>query len=148
MVEPFGVPVAEALLTPLGRAFACQERLPRNVRSKTMPARAVLVALVFSVSSPAFADCREPETGTGNIPIFSPPLSAVVVGAGRLQFYSAPNASCAMAGVFVIPKDELNTYARSNDGWSSVMYSNPKTGNHVSGWVKSSRLKTTGTVGH
>ena len=31
-----------------------------------------------------------------------------------------------MAGVFVIPKDELITYAQSNDGWSSVMYSNPK----------------------
>jgi hypothetical protein len=29
-----------------------------------------------------------------------------------------------------------------------VMYSNPKTGDHVLGWVKSSRLKETGTVGH
>jgi hypothetical protein len=29
-----------------------------------------------------------------------------------------------------------------------VMYSNPKNGNNVSGWVKSSRLKATGTVGH
>jgi hypothetical protein len=96
----------------------------------------------------AFADCREPETGTRNIPVFSPPLSAVVIGAGRLQFYSAPNPSCAMTGVFVIPKDEVIAYARSNDGWSSVMYSNPKTGNHGSGWVKSSRLKATGTVGH
>jgi hypothetical protein len=148
MVEPFRVPVAEALPTPLGGAFACQQGLPRNVRSKTMPARAVLVALVFSVSSPAFADCREPETGTKNIPVFSPPLSAVLTGAGRLQFYSAPNPSCAMAGVFVIPKDEVITYARSNDGWSSVMYSNPSTGNHVSGWVRSSRLKATGAVGH
>ena len=53
-----------------------------------------------------------------------------------------------MAGVFVIPKDELIAYAQSNDGWSSVMYSNPKTGKEVSGWVKSSRLKGTGTVGH
>ena len=113
-----------------------------------MPARAILVALVFSVSSPAFADCKEPETGTKNIPAFSPPLSEVVIGAGRLQFYSAPNANCAMAGVFVVPTDELITYAQSNDGWSSVMYSNPKTGNNISGWVKSSRLKETGTVGH
>jgi hypothetical protein len=46
-----------------------------------------------------------------------------------------------MTGVFVIPRDQLITYAQSNDGWSSVMYSNPKTGNNVSGWVKSSRLK-------
>jgi hypothetical protein len=113
-----------------------------------MPAKAILVALAFAVSSPAFADCKEPETGTKTIPVFSPPLSAIVIGAGRLQFYSAPNPTCAMAGVFVIPKDELITYAQSNDGWSSVMYSNPKTGNHVLGWVKSSRLKETGTVGH
>ncbi len=46
-----------------------------------------------------------------------------------------------MAGVFVIPKDELITYAQSSDGWSSVMYSNPSTGNNVSGWVRSSRVK-------
>ena len=111
-----------------------------------MSAKAILVALVFSVSSPAFAGCKEPETGTKNIPVFSPPLSDVVIGACRLPFYSAPDANCAMAGVFVIPKDELITYAQSNDGWSSVMY--PKTGNNVLGWVRSSRLKETGTVGH
>jgi hypothetical protein len=113
-----------------------------------VPARAILVAVVLSVSGPALADCKEPETGTKNIPAFSPPLGEVVIGAGRLQFYSAPNAGCAMAGVFLIPKDELIAYAESNDGWSSVMYSNPRNGNNVSGWVKSSRLKATGTVGH
>jgi hypothetical protein len=113
-----------------------------------VPARATLVAAVLAVSSQAFADCKEPESGTKNIPAFSPPLSEVVIGAGHLQFYSAPNASCAMPGVFVIQKDELIAYARSNDGWSSVMYSNPRTGNNVAGWVKSSRLRETGTVGH
>jgi hypothetical protein len=114
----------------------------------SLPARAILVAFVFSVSSPAFAGCDEPETGTKNFPAFFPALSEVVIGAGRLQVYSAPNLNCAMAGVFVIPKDELIAYAQSNDGWTSVMYSNPKTGDNVSGWVKSSRLKETGTVGH
>jgi hypothetical protein len=92
-----------------------------------MPAKAVLVALVFSVSSPAFADCKQPETGTKN---------------------TSDIFTTSMTGVFVIPRDQLITYAQSNDGWSSVMYSNPKTGNNVSGWVKSSRLKETGTVGH
>jgi hypothetical protein len=74
-------------------------------------------------------------------------LSEVVVGAGRLQFYSAPDPRCTMNGVFVIPRDELIVYAQSHDGWSSVMYTNPKKGNSVTGWVKSSRLKETGTVG-
>ena len=115
-----------------------------------MPAKAIqmALALVLSASSPAFADCKEPETGSKNVPMFSPPLSEVVIGAGRLQFYSAPNLNCMMTGVFVIPKDELIAYAQSNDGWSSVMYSNPRNGDSVSGWVRSSRLKETGTVGH
>jgi hypothetical protein len=52
-----------------------------------------------------------------------------------------------MSGVFVIPKDELVAYAETDDGWSSVMYVNPRTGNTVSGWVRSARLKQTGTVG-
>ena len=95
----------------------------------------------------AAAACEEPKTGTNKIPAFSPPLGEVVVGAGRLQFYSAPDASCAMPGVFVIPKDRLIAYAQSDDGWTSVMYTNPRTGDFVSGWVRSSRLKETGTVG-
>jgi hypothetical protein len=104
----------------------------------------ILALLLFSGS--AFAACEEPAIGTRAIPSFSPPLSTVVVGAGRLQFYSAPNSGCAMKDVFVIPKDELIAYAQSG-GWTSVMYSNPRTGNSVLGWVKSSRLKTTGAVG-
>jgi hypothetical protein len=117
-------------------------------RRKIVPARAILVALVLSVSGQAFADCKEPEIGSKNFPSLSPPLSEVVIGSGRLQFYSAPNLNCSMPGVFVIPRDELIAYARSDDGWSSVMYSNHKTGDTVLGWVKSSRLKATGTAGH
>ena len=105
------------------------------------------LALVLSLGAPAFADCKEPQTGTRKVPLFSPPLSEVAIGTGRLQFYSAPNLNCIMPGVFVIPKDQLIAYAQSNDGWTSVMYLNPKTGDSVSGWVKSSRLKTTGKVG-
>ena len=103
--------------------------------------------LVF-FGAPAFAaDCTEPKTGTNSVPIFSPPLGNVVTGTGRLQFYSAPNAACALAGVFVIPRDFLVAYARTDSGWSSVMYVNPRTGADVSGWVRSERLKATGTMG-
>ncbi len=91
--------------------------------------------------------CKQPQTGTKQAPILSPPMAAVVTGSGRLQFYSAPNVRCPMDGVFVIPKDRLIAYAETDDGWSSVMYVNPKTGNDVSGWVRSARLKKTGTVG-
>jgi hypothetical protein len=59
----------------------------------------------------------------------------------------APSLHCPINGVFVIPRDELIAYAETGDGWSSVMYMNPKTGDSVSGWVRSARLKLTGTVG-
>ncbi len=113
-----------------------------------MPIKKLLIGLALILSSPVYAtECQAPETGTKNVPAFSPPLNDVVIGTGRLQFYSAPNPQCVMSGIFVIPKDELIVYAQSNGGWSSVMYSNPKTGDSVSGWVKSSRLRETGTVG-
>ena len=105
------------------------------------------LAVVLTASSAAFADCKEPGTGTDKAPMLSPPLSEIVTGAGRLQFYSAPDSNCAMKGVFVIPKDVLIAYAESDDGWTSVMYTNPRTGDHVEGWVRSSRLRATGTVG-
>jgi hypothetical protein len=108
---------------------------------------AIAVAVLFLAGPALGAGCNEPKTGTKEVPVFSPPLGEVVVGTGRLQFFSAPNLSCPMKGVFVVPGDRLIAYAQSADGWSSVMYSNPKTGDTVSGWVKSARLKETGTVG-
>jgi hypothetical protein len=107
--------------------------------------KALVIALAF-LASPAFAACNEPGTGTKDTPIFSPPLGAVVTGTGRLQFYSAPSAHCAMAGVFVVPRDDLVAYAETRDGWTSVMYARA-TGGGVTGWVRSSRLRHTGTVG-
>jgi hypothetical protein len=106
------------------------------------------VVLLAAISPSAHAeDCREPKTGTNDVPTFSPPLANVVIGTGRLQFYSAPSLRCPIDGVFVIPRDELIAYAETSDGWSSVMYLNPRTGDSVSGWVRSARLKQTGTVG-
>jgi hypothetical protein len=108
----------------------------------------VAVLLLGVLAMPALAEaCKEPKTGTKDAPMFSPPLAHVVTGSGRLQFYSAPNPGCAMNGVFVIPNDKLVAYAQTDDGWMSVMYVNPRTGADVSGWVRSERLKATGTMG-
>lgn len=106
-----------------------------------------ILLLSAVLSFPARAACMEPPTGSDQAPALSPPLSQVVTGAGRLQFHSAPDSACPMKGVFVIPKDELVAYAQTRNGWSSVMYLNPITGNDVSGWVRSARLKTVGTMG-
>lgn len=124
-----------------------------NIRSRYIRSAKIKTALafVFSIAGfhMAFAsdNCREPEAGTEKIPLFSPPLGAKVIGSGHLQFYSVPDPDCAMEGIFVIPKNKLIVYAQSSDGWSSVTYANRRTGNVASGWVRSSRLKTTGTVG-
>ena len=106
----------------------------------------ILLICAF-LSHAAQAACMEPQAGSDQAPALSPPLSQVVVGTGRLQFHSAPDGACPMKGVFIIPKDEVIAYAQTRDGWSSVMYLNPRTGNDVSGWVRSGRLKTTGTMG-
>ena len=108
---------------------------------KSLLAAAALLALAGVSAHAAPADCREPATGTGDVPIISPPLASVVTGTGRLQFYSAPKLQCVMDGVFVIPKDLLISYAETSNGWTSVMYTNPRTNDVVSGWVKSARLK-------
>ena len=115
--------------------------------TKLRLALAVLLLGLLPGTALAGSGCQEPKTGTKSIADLYPRLGKVVIGTGRLQFYSAPNAACVMPGVFVIPKDELIAYAQSNDGWTSVMYTNPRTGDYVQGWVKSARLKTTGTEG-
>ena len=54
------------------------------MQEKALPAGAIQIALavILSASTAAFADCKEPKTGTTNVPLFSPPLSEIVVGAG------------------------------------------------------------------
>ena len=90
--------------------------------------------------------CKAPQEGSDAAPLLEPPLAFVVAGAGRLQFYSAPDLRCAMPGVFVIGKDQLVGYAQTGDGkWTSVMYQQ-EGGGAVSGWLRSARLKETGTV--
>ena len=118
---------------------------------KVLFAGVVFGAGLFLLSASAFAapppNCKEPKAGTKDAPIFSPPRAAVVIGTGRLQFYSAPRMRCPISGVFVVPKDRLVVYAQTDDGWSSVMYINPRTGSDVAGWARSARLRDVGTVG-
>jgi hypothetical protein len=119
----------------------------RSVLTCIICSALILGALGACVHAQTPSSCKEPQTGTRRVPMLSPPLANVVTGTGRLQFYSAPNLHCPLSGVFVIPNDQLVAYAQTNDGWSSVMYVNPRTGNDVSGWVRSARLKAIGTVG-
>ena len=91
------------------------------------------------------ARCVAPDIGTKRAPRMTPPLEAKVIGAGRLYFYSAPDARCPIAGLFVVPRDLLVVYSQTQDGWSSVVYFDGESGDD-SGWVRSARLKTLGTI--
>lgn len=66
-----------------------------------------------------------------------------VIGSGRLQFYSAPDAICEISGVFILPKEKVEAHSEYGD-YTSVDYTNLKTGSNASGWVRSSRLRPTG----
>lgn len=71
----------------------------------------------------------------------SAPSMRMVVGHGRLQFFSAPDERCAEPGVFVVPGDSLAAKAELN-AFAFADYTNPRTHVHVAGWVHSDRLAT------
>jgi hypothetical protein len=63
----------------------------------------------------------------------------------RLFFYSAPDQACRQADTFVIAGDSLIGYLEFK-GWISVMFTKTN-GDPVMGWVRSERLRATGTLG-
>jgi hypothetical protein len=75
----------------------------------------------------------------------NPPSAYKVGGTGRLPFHTAPDASCRDKKIFVIPGDRLTAYAELQ-GYTSVVYLNPKSGETFNGWVESKRLEFAGTV--
>lgn len=75
--------------------------------------------------------------------IFGGASGRTVVGKGRLQFYSAPDLSCKMSGVFIVEADSVDAYTDYGK-FTSVTYRNSKYQKTVSGWVESDRLKLNG----
>ena len=66
-----------------------------------------------------------------------------VIGKGRAQFYSAPDHRCPMAGAFLVPRDGVNAYLEV-DGFTFVLYFNPRTEVDTEGWIETSRLRING----
>jgi len=95
----------------------------------------------------AGADCAKlNDAANSNAAAHYPRESYSVGGKGRLYFYTAPSGECRDDQTFVIPGDSLVLYS-DYKGWYNVGYTNPKTGNDASGWVKPARLKYQGTLG-
>lgn len=62
-----------------------------------------------------------------------------VAGAGRLQFFSAPDLQCAKQGLFVVAGDRVSA-TLDNEDFALVTYTHPTTGKRHEGWVASKRL--------
>ncbi|WP_143468265.1 hypothetical protein [Kosakonia pseudosacchari] len=67
----------------------------------------------------------------------------VVADTHRVYFYSAPDETCKMKGLFIINGDQITQYAEYK-GFSSVIFLK-KDGEPVSGWIHSKTIKPTGT---
>jgi hypothetical protein len=79
--------------------------------------------------------------------LFSPPVSMVVVGTGRLHFHSSTFKDCAIKDLFIVPNDSVIGYGTSSDDkWTEIMYVHPKTQKESIGWVMTSRLKIIGKI--
>lgn len=74
-----------------------------------------------------------------------PIMRLSVTGKGRLHFHLAPHAACRDDQVFVVPGDSVTGYAEY-EGWTWVMYVNPKSGKEFQGWVPDARVKNVGTM--
>ena len=105
------------------------------------------VAVSFAVTCAAETACgkiaRQADQKKG---AFYPRRSYTVEGKGRLYFHTAPDGKCRSKDIFIIQGDSLAVYS-ALDGWFEVMYIHPKTGEDYSGWVRSERLKFSGTLG-
>jgi hypothetical protein len=68
----------------------------------------------------------------------------VVIGHGRLQFFSAPDLSCRIKGLFIVEGQAVDAYTEYK-GFTSIAYLDSKSqSGPVTGWVKTDRLKPTG----
>ncbi|WP_367304289.1 hypothetical protein [Burkholderia multivorans] len=61
-----------------------------------------------------------------------------VIGSGRLQFYPAPDLSCKIPGVFILPGESV-VAEKSDRGFTFVAYRSAKKDGPVLGWVRSDR---------
>lgn len=112
--------------------------------------RAICFVLFCFFTSASFADETEctklAARVNGPEDNYRPTLEAVVIGKGRLYFYTAPGERCKMKDVFVVPGNVLTVY-KSFDGWANVMYI-AKNGDDFMGWELENRIKEIGQYGN
>ncbi|WP_157379924.1 hypothetical protein [Burkholderia ubonensis] len=119
--------------------------IARVVRNFVWIAGAVFLAGSGAVCGKTVSECERLSDNAfeKGAMILGADAERVVVGKGRLQFYSAPNYSCKMLGTFVVEGDAVVAYTVFGH-FTAVAYLNGKEGGPVNGWVESKRLRPNG----
>jgi hypothetical protein len=95
------------------------------------------IFVLSPVTEPCFAKHQQAIEKSGRQPQAA---NVVAAGEGRLQFHSAPEERCEIAGTFVVPGDRLEA-SRVHGRYTLVFYQHPKAARVAAGWVDSARLK-------
>ena len=117
---------------------------PTPASAPARPALALAVAVAVAVAPEA---CRTAEAAAAQ-GLQAPAGGAgrrVVTGAGRLQFYAAPDLACRQNGVFILAGEAVEVLQQYGD-FATVRYVNPRNGNQAQGWVQVNRLGGGGQV--
>ncbi len=119
------------------RGWVLADRLgPGSSVTLAATATAAATRLPASTTLPA-RGCQAPEAG--EVAALPGRARRQVLGKGRLQFYSAPDAACPLRGIFILPGEPVVALQQAAH-FTAVHYVNPRTGGQASGWVLSERL--------
>ena len=134
-LAPAEPPADEPAAAP---TVAVAEAAPKPADAATpAPAHATTLAPVLA-QAPQCAEAAKIARDRA-MPVATEASRRRVTGTGRLQFYSAPDAACAVKGLFIVPGDLMQAQFEFG-GYTAVYYVNPVVGNEAVGWVVSSRL--------
>jgi hypothetical protein len=109
---------------------------------------AILVSLLF-VAGNAYGEnvinCEKLDAVAGEKGVRIPGYMSgrTTLAGGRIYFYSAPSESCKNVSVFILPNEKADAYIEYQ-GFTAILYMNPKTLIEAVGWVKSDRLSANG----
>ncbi|MDF3081309.1 hypothetical protein KPB01_10135 [Burkholderia sola] len=116
-------------------------KIDRGALSRFVSTCAVSAAPVHSAVD---CDALNRRAQTQGDDVMGSDAGRVVIGNGRLPFFSAPDDACRIEGLFIVEHDHVD--ARTEYGrFTSVVYLNPRTRGIAEGWVRTARLKPDGT---
>ena len=137
LVAASAAPVPAAVLPARVAAAPAPAAVPAP--APTPAATPAPPAPVVAVAEPEACRGAEAAAAKGRQAPAGGPGRRVVTGAGRLQFYAAPDMACRQPGVFILAGEAVEAIEQFG-AFTTVRYINPRTGTQARGWVASDRL--------